>query len=228
MSVGRRFQGLGADGPVSLFDISLEAANSLYTWGWRGSIFGAVITALAVGSLMWGTKVRDHDFETRMTELNVVAGQARERASAADERAATLEKEAAAARLKLAQITLPRWLTPEQVEKLKPLLVAIPNKGKVVVKGRWPDEEALSFTKQISELMSDAGFDIVETPSAQHVLSIGNVGVNIVVRDIDDAPPSATPVQAAFKDVGLETPGISDPKHVPEADVFWIMIGSRY
>ena len=131
---------------MPLFDISLETANSLYRWGWRGSIFGAVITAVAVVSLMWGTRVRDRDFETRMTELNVIAGQARERASAADERAAALEKEAAEARLKLAQITMPRHLTPEQIQKLKPLLMAIPNKGKVVVKGRWPDEEALSFT----------------------------------------------------------------------------------
>src|SRR5271155_2936316 len=79
-SVRVRFHGLGTDGSqaMSLFDVSLETANSLYKWGWRGSIFGAVITALAVASLMWGTRVRDRDFEARMTELNVVAGQARE------------------------------------------------------------------------------------------------------------------------------------------------------
>ena len=213
---------------MPLFDISLETANSLYRWGWRGSIFGAVITAVAVVSLMWGTRVRDRDFETRMTELNVIAGQARERASAADERAAALEKEAAEARLKLAQITMPRHLTPEQIQKLKPLLMAIPNKGKVVVKGRWPDEEALSFTTQISEIMSDAGFEVVETQSAQRLLTLGNVGVNIVVRDINHAPPAAPTVQAAFKEVGLDMPGMSVPAQVPEPDLFWIMIGSRY
>src|SRR5271165_6866686 len=43
-----RFHGLGTDGSqaMSLFDVSLETANSLYKWGWRGSIFRAVITAL--------------------------------------------------------------------------------------------------------------------------------------------------------------------------------------
>jgi hypothetical protein len=165
---------------------------------------------------------------TRGDEARAQAAEANERASAAAERAATLEKEAAEARLKLAQITMPRHLTPEHVETLKPLLMAIPSKGKVVVKGRWPGEEALTFTQQISGIMSDAGFDVVETPSAQHVLSLGNVGVNIIVRDINNAPPAASAVQAAFKQVGLEMPGISDPNACPEADVFWIMIGSRY
>jgi hypothetical protein len=30
-------------------------------------------------------------------------------------------------------------------------------------------------------------------------------------------PPAAAPVQASFKDIGLDTLGISDPRHVPEA-----------
>jgi hypothetical protein len=92
---------------------------------------------------------------------------------------------------------MPRHLTPEQIQKLKPLLMAIPNKGKVVVKGRWPDEEALSFTTQISKIMSDAGFEVVETQSAQHLLTLGNVGVNIIVRDINHAPPAAPTARRA-------------------------------
>jgi hypothetical protein len=48
----------------------LETANSLYKWCWCGSIFGVVIAALAVASLMWGTRVRDRDFETGVTDLN--------------------------------------------------------------------------------------------------------------------------------------------------------------
>ena len=132
----------------------------------RRQICAASSARTATGPRVLGTKDRAFgEFRrasARMTELNVIAGQARERASAADERAAALEKEAAEARLKLAQITMPRHLRPEQIEKLKPLLMVIPNKGKVVVKGRWPDEEALSFTTQISEIMSDAGFEVIE------------------------------------------------------------------
>ena len=86
----------------------------------------------------------------------------------------------------------------------------------------------MSFAKQISELMTETGFEVVETYSAQHVLSLGNIGVNIVVRDINKPPPAAGPVYQAFKQVGLEMPGISDPEQVPEDDIFWILVGSRY
>jgi hypothetical protein len=60
------------------------------------------------------------------------------------------------------------------------------------------------------------------------VLSLGNIGVNIIVRDVNNPPPAAAPVYEAFKEVGLEMPGISNPVQVPEADSFWIMVGSRY
>ena len=42
------------------------------------------------------------------------------------------------------------------------------------------------------------------------------------------APPAAPTVQAAFKEVDLDMPGMSVPAQVPEPDLFWIMIGSRY
>jgi len=120
---------------MSLFDVSLETANSLYKWGWRGSIFRAVITALAVGSLMWGTRVRDRHFETRMTDLNVVAGQARERAGAAEERAAALEKQAAQLRLDLEKeraFREPRTLTQTQHNSVVEKISAFAGTGFVI------------------------------------------------------------------------------------------------
>ena len=51
-----------------LSGISLETADFLYKWGWRASIFAAVITAISVALLMLGTTVRDRNFETRMSE----------------------------------------------------------------------------------------------------------------------------------------------------------------
>ena len=51
---------------MSFFDVSLDTANRFYAWGWRGSIAGAVITAVAVVFLMWGTHVRDRDFEAQL------------------------------------------------------------------------------------------------------------------------------------------------------------------
>jgi hypothetical protein len=51
---------------MSFFDVSLETANKFYVWGWRGSLAGAVVTAVAVVFLMWGTHIRDRDFEAQL------------------------------------------------------------------------------------------------------------------------------------------------------------------
>jgi hypothetical protein len=56
---------------MAWLNISLETANKFYAWGWRGSILGAVIAAIAVIFLMWGTRVRDEDSERHA----VLAGQ---------------------------------------------------------------------------------------------------------------------------------------------------------
>lgn len=100
-------------GPMALaefFDISLERANDLYTWGWRLSAFGAVITMIGVAALWMGTRVRDRDFETQMSGLNATTASTLERAG-------KLEQEAARLRLELdreVQKRAQRLLTDEQ------------------------------------------------------------------------------------------------------------------
>jgi hypothetical protein len=80
------------------FDISIDRANQFYTWGWRASVVGAIITMCGVGLLWMGTRVRDHDSELQMANLGSEAGRARESAGKLEVRAAELEKEAADAR----------------------------------------------------------------------------------------------------------------------------------
>lgn len=60
---------------LSFLDISLETANKFYSWGWKASFFGAAITLIGVILLMWGTRVRDHDFESQMGRLNTSTSQ---------------------------------------------------------------------------------------------------------------------------------------------------------
>ena len=93
---------------LSLFDISLETANKFYSWGWKASVTGAVITAIGVGLLMCGTRVRDHDFESNMSQLNTDAAKA-------NERAAQLESDAAKAKEKTATLEIDVAKTRESV-----------------------------------------------------------------------------------------------------------------
>ena len=55
---------------LTIPQISLETANKFYTWGWRASLAGAVVTAIGVIFLFWGTHRRDQDFDLQIASLN--------------------------------------------------------------------------------------------------------------------------------------------------------------
>jgi hypothetical protein len=57
---------------AGFLDISLARANQFYTWGWRASVIGAVITMCGVGLLWLGTRVRDRDFDENIARLHDV------------------------------------------------------------------------------------------------------------------------------------------------------------
>ena len=154
---------------MSWIDVSLETANRLYVWGWRGSIGGALITAIAVVLLMWGTRVRDKDFESKMGQ--------------AHERAAQLEKDAAQARLeqeKLRQsnVRLEASVEQERVARLQlQQQVAWRNLSvfqyDAIVKtlSRTPlrvdvvsissDPESHAYARQIVQALRDAGCSVI-------------------------------------------------------------------
>ena len=203
-----------------MLDISLNAANSIYIVSNAALVLGALCVLLGTLGAVWSGGVRERHSDERIARNEAET-------ATANARAAEAEKGAAEARLKLAQITTPRHLTPEQIGRLTGLLL-VGAKGKVVVKGRWPDEEALSLRNQIADIMSNAGFETIDTPTAQKVLSFGNTGANIIVHDVSNVSPAASAAYKAFKEIGFDMPGVSDPVNVPEEDVFWIMIGSRY
>lgn len=69
---------------MSFWNISLERVNDFYAWGWRASMFGALITFFGVAFLFWGTRIRDHDFEENIGELHVKAASAEERSKVLD------------------------------------------------------------------------------------------------------------------------------------------------
>jgi len=95
---------------LSFFDISLDTANKFYSLGWKASLVGAFVTLIGVSLLMWGTRVRDHDFDSNISRLNTDAARA-------NERAAQLEKDAAKAREKTAVLEVEAERTKEAVAR---------------------------------------------------------------------------------------------------------------
>jgi hypothetical protein len=102
-------------GLVDLFNISLDRANDLYTWGWRLSVVGAVLTMVGIAALWMGTRVRDRDFETRMASVNLASSQALERAGTLERDAAIIRERAATAELRLEQLR--KDLGPRQLQR---------------------------------------------------------------------------------------------------------------
>lgn len=150
---------------LSFLDISLDTANRFYTWGWKASLVGATVTLIGVGLLMWGTRVRDHDFEAKMAQLNINAANAISESANASERAANVEKQnielqtilerERSARLKLEAQIAPRSLSSPQRDALVKYLIeaAKPLNVNVILIG---DREAELYGNQIASALQEA------------------------------------------------------------------------
>ncbi len=153
---------------MSIFDISLETANEFYAWGWRFSIVGAVITAFAVFFLNWGTRIRDHSFESQVGQLHLSAAQADERAAALEkgnlELQTTLERERIE-RLKLEAAIAPRRLSAQQRDILSKELGKIEKPFSIFIKMIFSDQEAGLYANEIVSAItkSPATFSVSKT-----------------------------------------------------------------
>jgi hypothetical protein len=204
-------------GISSIFDISLERANQFYTWGWRGSIAGALITALAVCFLMWGTRVRDRDFDSKMGTLYLEASQSRERAGELEKRAAELENEAAQARAETERIK--GQLAWRRVSKVQHDAIVARLFGKSITFSSFAwtgmDTEAGLFAGELWRTLSDAGVKLnLNLPSPP--LS----GLGVVVSDAGETP-AFLDVTAALSAAGIPFVHGSDTPHLQ------IFVGSK-
>jgi hypothetical protein len=145
---------------LSLLDISLPTANKFYPFGWAASFIGAAITLVGVIFLMWGTRVRDRDFEENIAVLH-------ERASTSEERAAELEKQTAEANrqakeaeLALAKFRAPRLPTAAElaslIEKIRPYA------GTRFDAGMNLDREVQDFLWRLEPALWEAGWKQVD------------------------------------------------------------------
>jgi hypothetical protein len=224
------------DEAMGLFDLSLDTANRFYTFGWYGSLVGAAITLTAVMFLMWGTRIRDHDFESQMTNLNLAAAQARENAANLEARAAGLENDASKANERAAELELalereiaarmPRTISPEQraliVELLSPDRI---EKGQVLINPAM-DGEAWQFGAQILSVLKEAGFPASEIPFGERALAFSIPGAFIQIKDLKSQPGHAGPILEAFKRAGILLTA-EEKTEIPDINTVVIAISSH-
>ena len=182
---------------MNIPQISLETANRFYSWGWKASLLGAGITLFGVGFLMWGTRRRDRDFETRV--------------AATSERAAKLELEAASATLaleRLRQQVGPRNMSQDQLLRLIDALKRIaPNVPEIQIE-RLGDAEAAAYADMFILAINTAGIRL-------HVAEIGMRAPPAYGMQIFDTPDGI--IDGAFRAAGirLNTTNRTAPGTVP-------------
>jgi hypothetical protein len=109
---------------VSIFNISLDAANKIYNIGWYISILNAGLTFFSIATVFWSDSIRDSYTERAIASATATAEQAKEGAAKSNERAAALEVKAEQARLAQRQIEstnliIQRDLERERAERLR-------------------------------------------------------------------------------------------------------------
>jgi hypothetical protein len=128
----------------------------------------------------------------------------------------------------------PRTISDEQRVALIAELKAAP-KGPVIVQSDWTDAEAKGYARQISSVLSDAGFPVVTGVTLQ-VLAIGAQGSFMFIKDKANPPGQAAAIQQAFNKNGIFLPadvvssgmdkGIRDDKadwkFEPDLVVIWV------
>jgi hypothetical protein len=160
----------------NIFDVSLDTANQFYSWGWRGSIAGALITTGAVILLMWGTRVRDRENEKQIAETTAGAARANERAANLEVQAAALRLEAEQARLateKLKSQVAWRELSATQQAELTKYLKQ--NPGNVDLAFITGDQESMRFAMQLRHAFENAGWRLALQSRAYMTQSVFGV-----------------------------------------------------
>jgi hypothetical protein len=205
----------------AFFDIGLDRANQFYTWGWRASIFGALVTFCGVGLLYWGTRVRDHDFESQIDSAHNRATDLEKRDA---ELTRTLERERVD-RMKLEEKQKPRTITLEQKALLLKFF-ASGQQGPVTVVPKTFDNEAEDYAAKITDVLREANFGI-KPPEGPRPFGFNQNGVFAVFKDAAQVPAHAGTIQYCFKQIGVELGGGANPDWVKEPNLVVIAVGQK-
>jgi hypothetical protein len=187
---------------MSFFDISLDAANRFHSWGWRLAVAGSVLTFLGVLLLMWGTRVRDQDFEEQVAIIH-------SRAAVSEERAASLEKDAAQLRL-----DLQRERTFSKDDRPEPVVREITAEQKTCLMGRLrefksplimrfePDQEAAEYAASLRDVFTKAGVAV----NFGSAVRSGFTGTRLAMPDAPaggQAPPATAGLLSILQYCGI-------------------------
>jgi len=200
---------------MTFFDVSLSTANEFYTWGWRLSLSGAIVTAIGVCILMWGTFVRDHYSEEQIATLNASAAASKERAAIIELKAnqvqLDLEKEKLA-RVKIESQMAPRTIKQDQQHELTAKLLEYKNQ-RVALIASPSTPESEWFARVLGAPLKKAGWEIEILPGTAGATVLFPKGVVVQFAQHPNDAIAATRLAEALNELGIEAtalPGLPD------------------
>ena len=217
---------------MSIFDLSENAANSIYGIANVAVLIASILGVAGTIALFWTRGIRDKYSEIKASKTeepialaHTEAARANERSKALENDSARLQKETAQARLELEQIKekqKPRTISGSQRNTL--ISAARAAVGlKISVTCIAGDSEAMAFARQIKECLLMAGVDVVGVNQATFG---GGTPVGVIMGlKSQQAPPVAAIVQSALTLAGIRVPAQlrpDDPDDFPS-----IFVGSK-
>lgn len=220
---------------MSLFDVPLSTANSVYNLSVVVLVGGIALVMISMLSMVWSTVVKERysaqriaQNEAAVAQANLALQKAREDAMAASK--LLTEAQATAAQLEKEREQSPatptpagRSVSPERRELFK-LFVKDFSKGRVLIGCTQSDPEAVNYMKQLSEMLSAAGYTVVPKNGAMIPIQNSTLGVHVRIRSMGQQPSYAGSLQKGLEYIGIETAGELDDA---AEDAVLILVGSR-
>ncbi|HEY8334233.1 MAG TPA: hypothetical protein VIQ05_10625 [Tardiphaga sp.] len=221
--------------------INNREGSSTKMWGWPLDVWdGVAFWTLVAGSLLAAAAVALTGFSSfvswktasitqRISDEKIADATARGDAARAD--AAKAMSETAKANERAAELALAiearknRTFTETQKKAIVDRLVPLPDKGKVLINVLMSDGEAFQFSDQVLSVLKDAGYDVEEVPQRERLLALNRTGLFLWMHDAHNPPERAKNIATAFRLVGIDMLGDTQPNIDP--DVIVLVVGSH-
>ena len=215
---------------AALLSIPVSTANAIYYVSFITLLIGALVVLLSVATLAWSNSIRERDAAERLAQDESndarTAQEAAKKAQAdlaeatkllaqADANAAAAQKEAAEAKAKLQEGTAGapapggREITLDNRELFIDFVKTVP-KGRVVVEAISSDVDAVAFAHEVSDMLTGAGYTVVENFGSRVLLGAPPTGVEMRIRTMEDQPVYAGALQKGLEFIGIPTSGNLD------------------
>jgi hypothetical protein len=209
------------------FDVPLSLANSIYNLSITVLIGGTALVFFSALGVIWSGIVKERHAEEKPANINPVTSQAnialeKAKAELADAKqqlalanAATVsaQKEAADSRKEMERLkTLGSWrvITPDAREQFKTFTKTFA-KGTVFLDSVRTNPEAADYAGQISDLLKDAGYTVVEKSTSTMVRpEDAPLGVQMKIKNLAAQPAYAGTLQRGLEYIGIVTTGELD------------------